>query len=133
MKTIDNYILERLNPRHLGSTNRFPIDGTYKKVVDFLKEHRFKEIDIQNDKLNEACLVFNKEYEKCFSQDEEFIIMFADTTREEISENNPLYYMYLIDSRNNTWIYHRWCGIKEPVAVISKNVFEKEINEHFDW
>ena len=44
MKTIDNYILERLNPRHLGKAKEFPIDGTLDDVVKFLRNNGFKRL-----------------------------------------------------------------------------------------
>jgi hypothetical protein len=41
MKPLNNYILERLNPRHLGSAE-FPVEGTADEVIEFLKGRGFK-------------------------------------------------------------------------------------------
>ncbi len=107
MKTIDNYINERLNPRHLGSTGRFPIDGSLQEVIDFLTNQGFKCIGRPKSLhpgLSVITMMFNDQHSKSFMVNEtENGIRFADTSKHDLSDDNPIF--YISGYRKGEWFY----------------------------
>jgi hypothetical protein len=101
MKTINSYILERLNPRHLGShsLSEFPLSSSAEVIVRFLKEKGFVEIPWVNPLLFESGVkpAFEDASGRSFMWFEDsnvFDIRFADTTSEPITNNNSIYLCY---------------------------------------
>ena len=131
MKTIDNYISERLNPKKLGpSRSKFPIDGSLQEVVNFLKEWGFTEIQGEEGyKLSDVIDAFNKSNSKVFYVSRNGNgVRFADTSEHKISNTNQTYYIsgylkgdlfYLRESsRRDLW---------------DKPAFLNAINNQFKW
>jgi hypothetical protein len=132
MKAIDNYILERLNPRHLGSTNRFPIDGTLAEIGKFLKKIGFVEVYVtRTADIDQICRVFDDEHVRGFVFcDNNSSIVFTDTSKRIISKDNPIFYMFLYDGK---WFYNRCYGETKPIITIPEDEFIKEINKRFGF
>jgi hypothetical protein len=131
MKTIDNYINERLNPRHLGKVSEFPIDGTLEERIKFLENKGFT--DIGKPSLSPGARVerFNFFKGRVFEYKED-ILRFADTSRNTISKNNPIYVIAnSIFSFNKKYYkeYETVDGDKE----LTKEEFLKEINKRFKF
>jgi hypothetical protein len=93
MQTINNYINERLNPKHLGST-KFPISGTLDNIKDFLEHNDFEEIR----KSPFPTKYFNKMKIKGFMYNSTYL-WFADTSKDLISDDNPV---FCVDFSNGT-------------------------------
>ena len=97
MKTIDNYITERLNPRHLGSVSKFPVKGTFDEVIKFLEDRGFHELEnnkyhIRNS--HDTVQVFDEEHSALFYTRGDFelqFVRFANTSKSNISRSNPMY------------------------------------------
>jgi hypothetical protein len=142
MKHIDNYILERLNPRHLGSikSGKFPIGQPIEVVENFLKEHGFDEIDIPLfPAFVDYAYVFGRKNARHYAflvdtPDNTDSLLFADTSsRRSISETNKLYVIsfdkysgqpvppYRVITGTNTNAFN----------VLSEAQFEKEMKEYF--
>jgi hypothetical protein len=135
MKTIDNYINERLNPRHLG-TEKFPIDGTLDDMIKFLENNGFEELEDSYAEYSNSCVLLNDMKGKYFSRQifrgEIVGLEFADTSEEEISINNPLYY---IDRPTNPHkhSFNKFTGGNsiDSLTYLTSSEFEKEMKEYF--
>ncbi len=139
MKELSNYINERLNPRHLGSTNKFPINGTIDDIKVFLKNNRFREIEGDTERTERDSIDFynKKTPDKYFSfvYDDNKIngIEFIDRTKGEISSENKLYYISFDRGKLD------FAGLFERGSnTLCKYYFEEdkfleEINKMFGW
>jgi hypothetical protein len=128
MKTIDNYILERLNPRHLGKASEFPGDLDPDKIKDFLKSEGFTEIKSKPTLFS----VLKKEFEKYHGlvfSDIAGCIRFADTTHFIISEENPIYEVATSGVLKGYWIEYL-CTWEQDLP---KEEFFNRLNEKFGW
>ena len=126
MKTIDNYINERLNPRHLGSI-KFPIDGTIKDMIKFLENNGFEEIKVEEyfrstsarfDEIKVRGFMVNRTKDS---------LWFADTSKHKLSDDNPMFGYNICDShRLESWYYD---------LDITKTTSEtqKLLNKRFGW
>ena len=125
MKTIDNYINERLNPRHLGSTDKFPIDGTINKVVNFLKRYEFEQVELGSGSYS-IVKQFNKQHIRGFIISSNSI-WFADTSKDIISADNPVF-MYRVDSK-------AYRCFDDSDGYLSDDIqgFKKRLNERFGF
>lgn len=137
MKSIDNYILERLNPRNLGPEliKEFPIDGSIEQIVNFLKSRGFKHAD-GIDKgdyysFNNVCLKLNKLKSKVYLIDQSAgWIRFADTKNNKIDEDNPIYCIKSGSSRNTYAVErHGWW----ETYITDPKEFLKQITNKFDF
>jgi hypothetical protein len=83
MKTIDNYINERLNPRHLGSAGiigKFPAGETITEVTKFLKNNGFKELELPKAHSNYDHYYYINNYKgRCYVVDG-LTVFFADSS-----------------------------------------------------
>ncbi len=127
MKTIDNYINERLNPRHLGSI-KFPVDGTMEKVIEFLEEQHFEYFETYlGDNIIQS---FNKENIKGYHTEPDRI-WFADTAKDKISKDNPVF-LY-----NPTTQDHYFTiipeGMSSKVYKHTKKEYLELLNKKFGW
>jgi hypothetical protein len=142
MKPIDNYINERLNPRHLGKKmNKFPIDGTIDDIKVFLKNNGFNEIEDDTERIGDSIDFYNeKTPDKYFS----FVyddnnknnkidgIEFIDRTEGEISNENKLYYISFDRGKLYfTGFFKR--GGNALCEDFEKDEFLEEINKVFGW
>lgn len=92
MKPINNYINERLNPRQLGPSKMFPVSGTCDEMIDFLKSLGFEQIYSLGSVLSDYPKKFNEVKRRAFFVNRSMgFIVFANTSRQNISENNPVY------------------------------------------
>ncbi len=123
MKTIDNYILERLNPRHLGPTDKFPIDGTLDEVVEFLKRHGFEQVELESYGIVKQ---FNERHIRGFIISSTNI-WFADTSKGIISEDNPVF-VYRTDSKG-------YRCFDDSKGYLSDDIqgFKKRLNKRFGF
>ena len=125
MKTIDNYINERLNPRHLGG-NEFPINGTIKEMATFLERQGFqpREDLVENPPyFPETAEILNRAKDKIFIVEKDRWIRFCNTKNEKIGPANPIYCVF-----NNRAFFRettRW----KTVRVVSIGEFLSEINK----
>jgi hypothetical protein len=122
MKTIDNYILERLNPRHLGSTNRFPIDGTIKDMIRFLEDNEFTEFGPGSSKVVKR---INDQGKRGYMTDgANKMLWIADTSKDPVSEDNPVFWCFPPK-------YFSWIDDSDNNHGYAKQEFLKKLNEVF--
>ena len=127
MKTIDNYINERLNPKNLG-TEKFPRDLDPDKIKDFLKSEGFTEIKSKPSQFS----VLKKEFEKYHGlvfSDIADCVRFADTTHFTISEENPIYEVSAHEVLKGYFIEYSTTWEQD----LPKEEFFKKLNERFGW
>jgi hypothetical protein len=86
MKTLNNYILERLNPKHLGYSG-FPIDGTIEEMIKYLENYGFERIPAADN----AIYTMNNQKGRKVIWVLGGMIRFADVTKRKISEKNPAF------------------------------------------
>jgi hypothetical protein len=138
MKTIDNYILERLNPGHLGKP-RFPINGTIKDMIEFLEDNGFHDIQVTSLLNQKYAEEYDEHKNKCYSvifynPNRYAGILFADTSNGEISDKNPMYsikFVYKLSSKNNRVVFITRYSSKSNSSEISSSDFIKETKKYF--
>ena len=131
MKTIDNYINERLNPRHLGSTGRFPIDGTVEEVIEFLEKQHFEYFETgYGDSIIQS---FDKENIKGYHVEfrQHPSIWFADTSKDKISRDNPVFLYKPTTQDHYSTILPG--GIISGVYKHTKKEYLELLNKKFGW
>jgi hypothetical protein len=129
MQTINNYINERLNPRHLGKVSKFPIDGTIKDIIKFLESCEFVQIPSVKG-FNGTKDAFNSNKSRCFiNNPSRNAIWFADTSKGIISYKNNIF--SVDDSFNGFRSYYIWTN--DNIYKATRETFLKEINEKFGF
>jgi hypothetical protein len=133
MKTIDNYISERLNPRHLGPAAVFPVGASFARTRKFLIKAGFEEFQSPSHHLSEYPTIFNMENKKCFLINKNLgYIAFADTSKHHISESNPAYNINFIDRNNRPYRYRKISEENQSdIPTISPDEFKKDMMEYF--
>lgn len=128
MDTLTNYIVERIRIDNVKQV-KFPIDDTIYEILEFLKEQGFKEVP--NSTRNTMSRMLNMERNKCFIAYNN-TIWFADTSKKEVSEDNPI---FLIEksSNTNTSSFSVYIPKKVIVNDDNKKEFLKELNKCFGW
>ena len=119
-------VLEKLKVDDIVLEEKFPIDGTFDEMIDFLAEQGFKEVP--NSTGNTISKILNKERNKCFIAYNN-TIWFADTSKKEVSEVNPI---FLIEKSSSTSSF----SVYTPYKVIvekNKKAFMEELNKQFGW
>lgn len=133
MESLNNYITERIRIDNIKP--EFPVDGTDKEIIDFLKEYGFKEIkDLPNIPFYpDYAILFNKYKDKCFGIEVEgtnnMDIYFANTSKDKISKSNILYII-----RTSPKIYECrkvWGDDIEMCTFLDKSEFKKEMETYF--
>jgi hypothetical protein len=128
MNTLSNYINERLNPRHLGSTDKFPIDGTIEEMASFLERQGFQPREDLVEKppyFPETAVILNRAKDKIFIVEKDRWIRFCNTKNEKIGPTNPIYCVF--NARN---LFRETTGWKTE-RFASANEFLNEVNKHF--
>ena len=129
MKTISNYILERLNPRHLGS-GRFPINGTIKDMIEFLEDNGFTETKWKDLSI---FAIFKETHTKQYSIGSAGSITrfwFADTSNGPVSRNNPVFLIKTYEmSGKREFAYSE----KDLNFMCSQQEFLEMLNKRFGW
>lgn len=129
MQTINNYITERLNPRHLGGF-KFPIDGTIKDIIKFLESCEFVQIPHPPGGYFGMKKAFNSNRFRCFTNRPTIdAIWFADTSKGIISYNN--YIFSVDDSVDPSRKYYIWTN--DNIDNVTREKFLKEINKTFGF
>ena len=93
MNSLSDYIVERIRIDNI-KLEEFPVDGTYDEVVDFLERCGFNKIKDDSHYMFNNAKKFNQEHKLCFScetSDSYSYVIFADTTKSNISDKNRLY------------------------------------------
>jgi hypothetical protein len=134
MKTLNNYITERLNPKHLGHTaGKFPIEGTIDDMIKYLQGLGFGEFPDFPGTLGDYADFFDKENTKGYIVYKELNgkgLFFTNTTKSNISRINPGYYIYFIGNIPDK--YKKVAGSQgRMVYTIPYKEFEKEIENYF--
>lgn len=118
-------ILEKLSIDDIIDSKEFPIDGTIRDMIEFLKEEGFEEA--ANLSGNLMSTILNKKRNKCFIISDTSI-WFADTSKGDISKDNPI---FLIEKRVSL---HFSVYIPSNVIVEdNKKAFLEELNKQFGW
>ena len=128
MKELREVILEKLRVDNIVLTAEFPIDGTIDDIIAFLENADFTYV-LCNKGIDEC---FNKYKSKCFYKNSEYFY-FADTSKEKISKNNPI---FLIKSISNMLLFSVYCITYDEMAYKVRNnkqEFLKELNKRFGW
>ena len=127
MKTLKDRILEKLKVDNI-TFDKFPIDGTLDDIVKFLEKEDFQYIDGSIVKKT-----FNAAKSKRFMLDP-VTIWFADTSKGEISKNNPLFYITHYSGTLEYSVYYI-DNFDEKVDIVKddKKAFLKELNKRFRW
>ena len=133
MKTINNYILERLNPRHLGPVAVFPIGSSLAHTRKFLIKMGFEEFQSPSHHLGDYPKIFNMENKKCFLINKILgYIAFADTSKHHISESNPAYNINFIAHNNRPYRYRKISEENQlNIPTLLPDEFKKDMMEYF--
>lgn len=127
--SLQTYITERLNPRHLGSVNKFPIDGTIKDIIKFLESCEFVQIPSVKG-FNRTKEAFNSSKSRCFINNPSGdAIWFADTSKGIISYKNNVF--SVDDSIDSSRRYYIWTN--DGIYNATRETFLKEINKNFGF
>lgn len=138
MQALDNYILERLNPRNLGPKFIFSVDKPVDEIVK----------DLKNIGLTQ--MPFIDKYKKVVTGEKQMVadmddiskpafitdsnsmlswIILANTTKNEISEDNPMF--YYDEGQCYHIIYFNGNQLKE--FSLSKNEWLDKVNKIFKF
>jgi hypothetical protein len=131
MKTIDDYILERLNPRHLGTTSEFPVRGTAEGVAGFLESRGFEELEADDswDSWEQFVDTLDEARKPVFFWVPQ-MIRFADTSKYSISKNNPIYCIRYDD--DNIGYYLESNKVSDEKETTEKE-FLRSVNKQFKF
>jgi hypothetical protein len=130
MKPLNNYITERIrvdNIKHL----EFPIDGTIDDMVKFLKAYNFEECDTKNKKYSSKVFLNDMKAKSYVISFDYTRIWFADTSKNEISKINPMFFISLKSSTIGE-IYEIMYGDGTDLKI-NKNAFVRELKRHFGF
>lgn len=136
MKAIDNYITERLNPRHLGEAREFPIKGSLDDIAGFLRKNGFKEVHEDHERKlynygpgSGKVFLIDRDWDKKYHTKRYGAIYFADFSEGGIGRGNPLYCVFCEDlnERFCEFDYHHYCD----TPTIPE--FLEAINKRFGW
>ena len=133
MESLNNYITERIRVDNIKL--EFPVDGTDKEIIDFLKEYGFKEIKALPyfTRYTDYVVPFNKYKDKCFGIEVEgtnnMDIYFTNTSKNEISKSNIL---YIIQTSPKIYKCRKvWGSDYNMCTFLDKNEFKKEMETYF--
>jgi hypothetical protein len=134
MITIDNYINERLNPRHLGPSGRFPIGGTLDKMIEFLEDNEFKPLggDTNISIINKVDKLHGRYFHFYKMNGDYACLSFADTSKHSISKDNQVYVIAVSEYDSNIyWKYYN--NVSSNIPQLTEVEFLEEINNRFGW
>lgn len=128
MKNLKDAILEKLKVDDIN-LNEFPTSENLENVIKFLKKEGFKECQIID---GGVIYTFNENKGKIFllSNYKHDRIWFADTSKEKISKDNPVFFLIKEGGMKMEWKY-----FGEDYATISSNKHKviDLINKKFGW
>lgn len=121
-------ILEKLKVDDI-SFEKFPTNGTIEDIIKFLKTEGFKEYQISeggiiptfNKNKGKILLLSNYSYDR---------VWFADTSKEKISEQNPVFLII-----KNSGMKFEWKCFREDYMTIFSNKYKviDLMNKKFGW
>ena len=103
MKNLKDSILDKLKVDDIViNVNEYPIDDSYEEQLNFLKKHKFKIITMPKSAIYMRQLVDFLNYEKdkicCINDLSDYgaipVIRIVDTSKHEISKDNPMFMIY---------------------------------------
>lgn len=127
MKELSNYIYEKLDINKVKLNDKFPTDRTLNDIIEFLKEEGFKQVEYDYVKT-----VFNRANTKCFMIDDASI-RFADTSKEDISKDNPVFYIGFYNKIVDYSVFYCDNGLITDIVENDKKEFLIELNKRFGW
>ena len=101
MKDLKSTIYEKLDINKVMLNDKqfvkkFPLNATIEEIVDYLKDHKFKEVPWPTSpNFNKFKKDIEKEHRKVFSRYEDTTVRFANTSGgKEISDKNPIFVIF---------------------------------------
>ena len=125
MKNLKDSILEKLKVDDI-IFGKFPIDGTLDDMIKFLEEKGFQQVNYGYVKT-----AFNEPKAKCFMIFTT-TIRFADTSKKEVSKDNPIFYIDFEDKKDYS-VFYCGNGLITDIVVNNKKEFLQELNKRFGW
>jgi hypothetical protein len=112
----------------------FPIDGTIDDVIKFIERQGFKDINERGG----IAKRFSSHKNKCFVyiEDARERLWFADTSKEKISKDNPIFlikYNPKFSSNYEYCVYYRDNDLILDIVENDKKEFLEELNKRFGW
>ena len=105
---------------------KFPIDGSKREILEFLEEKGFIKY---NSEIDSIFYDIDSKLYYTFAAN----LWFADTSREKISKNNPIFNIDFIDRTYSVYYYTKKGGFMQNIVIADKEKFLKELNERFGW
>ena len=127
MKTIAD-VLEKLRVDDI-SFEESPIDGTVEEMAKFLEGQNFIDISMRHGSISG---IFNDMKKKCVAKFGNRFA-FADTSKEKISKDNPIFYICLVDPVVYSVYYKGNYDNAIDIVENDKKAFLEELNKHFNW
>lgn len=137
---LDNVILEKLSIDSILLDIKFPIDGEIGDIIEFLKEEGFKDSTVKGREAVDK--IFDSKKFKCFTLSGNDRIWFADTSKEKVSEKNPIFLITFPIPKNKIFTYTAYKAYKvfyinndhiEYIIDDNKEKFLEELNKRFGW
>ena len=129
MKNLKDSILEKLKVDDI-IIEKFPTGENLEDIIKFLKKEGFKEYKIDNSNLVDS---FNKIKSKIFlliNEQSNSRLWFADTSKEKISEHNPVFFLFKYNGMKIEWK----CFREDYKYIFSdKHKVIDLINKCFGW
>jgi len=130
-------VLEKLKVDDI-SLNEFPANGTLDDIIEFLKNSNFIIIEEANPLADSTVRkLINTEHKKiCFIYKfmSHFILRFADTSKKEISTENPIFILVKDNNRyKNIYTYRIFTQYDDGHKDLDKEEWTKLINKRFGW
>ena len=128
---LNNAILEKLKVDDI-IIDKFPIDTTLEKIIEFLKEEGFKEVEY----VGSISTLFNKTKSKCFTCYDGILkrIYFGDTSKKETCKDNPIFLINYYRGKFEYKVYYK-DNSDEIIYIVKddKKAFLEELNKRFGW
>ena len=129
MKTLKNILVEKLSIDSI-TFDKFPTSEDLEDIIEFLKKEGFKEYQISDIGLIPT---FNKNKGKIFFLSDNSSnkrIWFADTSKEKISEHNPVFLLIKYSGMKIEW---KCFGEDYMTLFSNKTKVIDLINKCFGW
>ena len=129
MKNLKDSILEKLKVDDIVLIEEFPIDGTIEEIMKFLEGQNFIDISMRHGSISR---MFNDMKKKCVAKFGNRL-SFADTSKEKISKDNPIFYICLVDPIVYSVYYKNIYDNTIDIVENDKKEFLEELNKCFGW
>lgn len=141
MRELSNYITEKLDINNVNlNSNGFPFKGTLNEMVEFLKQYGFEDLSDRIKREDLRCFYvesFEMKHKRGYTiiprgrkVDQPMHLVFADTSKKEISKNNELFCIDISsDNKKPFNIQHHWGYSNDCKSVYDdkelQNIFKK--------